>query len=154
MAWSGLEVGAGKAVAGEGLGMEALACIGLEAAAGVEEGLPAGDPGSDGEADSVAAGSFVSAEGAEGGAAKTVDWSELDDWVGGAHSSVRRSTPRKATTRMIAADGTQSMTLPEVAGSKCMRRSLVRSQNLCSVGCSGDSPEEAATGAIAGAAVS
>jgi hypothetical protein len=79
LAWSGLDVEAGNAVAGEGLGMEALAWIGLGAAAGAKTGLPVGDPGSDGEADSVAAGSSVSAEGDEGGAAKTVDWSELVD---------------------------------------------------------------------------
>ena len=75
MAWSCLEVEAGNAVAGEGLGMEALACKGLGAAAGAEEGLSIGDPGSDGEVDSVAAGSSVSGAGAGGGASKTVDWS-------------------------------------------------------------------------------
>ena len=85
MAWSGFAAGvavqlvAGAAVAGEGLGMEALACIGLGVAAGAEEGLSAGDPGSDGEVDSVAAGSSVSGEGAAGGAARTVDWSPLVD---------------------------------------------------------------------------
>ena len=66
---------AGAAVAGEGLGIEALACIGLGAAAGAELGLSDGDPGSDGEVDSVAAGSSVYGAGAEGGAARTVDWS-------------------------------------------------------------------------------
>ena len=38
-----------------------------------------GDPGSDGEVDSVAAGSSVSGAGAEGGAARTVDAEEGDD---------------------------------------------------------------------------
>ena len=74
-AWSGREVEAGDGVAGEGLGMEALASIGLGAAAGAETGLSVGEPGSDGEVDSVAAGSSVSGAGAEGGAARTVDWS-------------------------------------------------------------------------------
>jgi hypothetical protein len=36
LAWSCLEVEAVHAVAGEGLGIEALACIGLGAAAGAE----------------------------------------------------------------------------------------------------------------------
>jgi hypothetical protein len=80
LAWSGLEVEAGDAVAGEGLGMEALACSGLGAAAGAETGLLTGDPGSDGEVDSVAAGSSVSGVGAGGGASMTVDWSTMVDW--------------------------------------------------------------------------
>lgn len=70
-------VAAGQTVVGEGLGMEALACRGL-AAAGLEEGLSTGDPGSEGtasEVDSVAAGSAVSGAGTEGGDAKTVEWS-------------------------------------------------------------------------------
>lgn len=77
LGWSGLAVEAGNTVAGEGLGMEALACIGLGAVAGAEIGLSVGDPGSDGEADSVTAGSSESGAGADGGAAKTVDWSAL-----------------------------------------------------------------------------
>ena len=71
---------AGDAVAGEGLGMAALACKGLGAAAGAETGLATGDPGSDGEVDSVAAGSSVSGAGAGGGASRTVDWSVIVDW--------------------------------------------------------------------------
>jgi len=72
-------VEAGHAVAGVGLGMEALARSGLRAAAGAETGLSTGDPGSEGEADSVVAGSVVSGAGAEGGAARTVDWSTTVD---------------------------------------------------------------------------
>lgn len=53
---------------------------------------------------------------------------------------------------MIAAEGTQSMTLPVVVGSSCSRRSLVRTQNLRSVGRSGVSSTAAETGASAGAA--
>lgn len=75
MTWRGLEAGAGNALAGAGLGMEALAWSGLAAAAGAEEDLSIGDPGSDGEVDSVAAGSVESGAVSEGGAVKTVDWS-------------------------------------------------------------------------------
>ena len=74
-AWCGLEVETVNGAAGEGLGMDALACIGLGAAAGAETGLSTRDPASEGELDSVAAGSSVSGAGAEGGAARTVDWS-------------------------------------------------------------------------------